>query len=342
MTDMNDTSRPSPELFFRTLWAYQQTAVLRAAIDLDVFSAIAAGAATAEEIGAAVEASPRGTRMLCDYLAMLGFLVKADGRYSLTQDSAVFLVRHSPAYLGGTLEFLMSDEIVRNQERLAAAVRRGGVASDEGNTVSEENPVWEKFARAMVPMMGPAGQAIAEVLKVADAGPQRVLDIAAGHGMFGIAIAARNPAAEVVAVDWPRVVSVAAENAAAHGIAARHRTVPGDAFTVDWGGGFDLALVTNFLHHFDVPTCISLLRKIHDSLVARGRVAVLEFVPNEDRLSPPIPAGFAITMLAGTPGGDAYTFSELSRMLRDAGFGDVVRYDLEGPQTLVVATRAGG
>jgi cyclopropane fatty-acyl-phospholipid synthase-like methyltransferase len=191
-------------------------------------------------------------------------------------------------------------------------------------------------------MMGPAGQAIAEVLKVADAGPQRVLDIAAGHGMFGIAIAARNPAAEVVAVDWPRVVSVAAENAAAHGIAARHRTVPGDAFTVDWGGGFDLALVTNFLHHFDVPTCISLLRKIHDSLVARGRVAVLEFVPNEDRLSPPIPAGFAITMLAGTPGGDAYTFSELSRMLRDAGFGDVVRYDLEGPQTLVVATRAGG
>jgi predicted nicotinamide N-methyase len=341
MTDMNDTSRPSPELFFRTLWAYQQTAVLRAAIDLDVFSAIAAGAATAEEIGAAVEASPRGTRMLCDYLAMLGFLVKADGRYSLTQDSAVFLVRHSPAYLGGTLEFLMSDEIVRNQERLAAAVRRGGVASDEGNTVSEENPVWEKFARAMVPMMGPAGQAIAEVLKVADAGPQRVLDIAAGHGMFGIAIAARNPAAEVVAVDWPRVVSVAAENAAAHGIAARHRTVPGDAFTVDWGGGFDLALVTNFLHHFDVPTCISLLRKIHDSLVARGRVAVLEFVPNEDRLSPPIPAGFAITMLAGTPGGDAYTFSELSRMLRDAGFGDVVRYDLEGPQTLVVATRAG-
>jgi predicted nicotinamide N-methyase len=342
MTDMNDTSRLSPELFFRTLWAYQQTAVLRAAIDLDVFSAIAAGAATAEEIGAAVEASPRGTRMLCDYLAMLGFLVKADGRYSLTQDSAVFLVRHSPAYLGGTLEFLMSDEIVRNQERLAAAVRRGGVASDEGNTVSEENPVWEKFARAMVPMMGPAGQAIAEVLKVADAGPQRVLDIAAGHGMFGIAIAARNPAAEVVAVDWPRVVSVAAENAAAHGIAARHRTVPGDAFTVDWGGGFDLALVTNFLHHFDVPTCISLLRKIHDSLVARGRVAVLEFVPNEDRLSPPIPAGFAITMLAGTPGGDAYTFSELSRMLRDAGFGDVVRYDLEGPQTLVVATRAGG
>jgi precorrin-6B methylase 2 len=338
---MTDTSRPSPELFFRTLWAYQQTAVLRAAIDLDVFSAIARGAATADEIGRAIEASSRGTRMLCDYLAMLGFLVKADDRYSLTSDSAMFLVRQSPAYLGGTLEFLMSDEILRNQERLADAVRRGGVATDEGNTVSEENPVWETFARAMVPMMAPAGQAIAEVLGVADAGPQRVLDIAAGHGMFGIAVARRNPAAEVVAVDWPRVVSVAAENAAALGVGARHRTVAGDAFTADWGRGFDLALVTNFLHHFDIPTCTDLLRKIRESLNDGGRVAVLEFVPNEDRLGPPIPAGFAITMLAGTPGGDAYTFSELSGMLRDAGFGDLVRYDLEGPQTLVVATRSG-
>jgi precorrin-6B methylase 2 len=267
--------------------------------------------------------------------------VKADGRYALTPDSAVFLVRQSPAYLGGTLEFLMSDEIVRNQERLADAVRRGGVATEGGNTVSEENPVWEKFARAMVPMMAPAGQAIAEVLGVADAGPQRVLDIAAGHGMFGIAVARRNPAAEIVAVDWPRVVSVAAENAAANGVGARHRTVAGDAFTADWGRGFDLALVTNFLHHFDIPTCTDLLRKIRESLNDGGRVAVLEFVPNEDRLGPPIPAGFAITMLAGTPGGDAYTFSELSGMLRDAGFGDLVRYDLEGPQTLVVATRSG-
>jgi precorrin-6B methylase 2 len=338
---MSGTSRPSPELFFRTLWAYQQTAVLRAAIDLDVFSAIAGGAATAGEIGAAIDASSRGTRMLCDYLAMLGFLVKADGRYALTPDSAVFLVRQSPAYLGGTLEFLMSDEIVRNQERLADAVRRGGVATEGGNTVSEENPVWEKFARAMVPMMAPAGQAIAEVLGVADAGPQRVLDIAAGHGMFGIAVARRNPAAEIVAVDWPRVVSVAAENAAANGVGARHRTVAGDAFTADWGRGFDLALVTNFLHHFDIPTCTDLLRKIRESLNRGGRVAVLEFVPNEDRLGPPIPAGFAITMLAGTPGGDAYTFPELSGMLRDAGFGDIVRYDLEGPQTLVVATRSG-
>jgi 2-polyprenyl-3-methyl-5-hydroxy-6-metoxy-1,4-benzoquinol methylase len=166
---------------------------------------------------------------------------------------------------------------------------------------------------------------------------RRVLDIAAGHGLFGIAVAERDPEAEVVAVDWPRVLAVASEHAASRGVAARHRTIAGDAFTTEWGGGYDLALVTNFLHHFDVPTCTSFLRKVHASLVAGGRVAVLEFVPDENRLGPPFAAGFALTMLAETAAGDAYTFAELRAMLEDAGFSDVVRHDLQGPQTLVVA-----
>ena len=203
--------------------------------------------------------------------------------------------------------------------------------------MSEENPVWESFARAMVPMMGPAGQEMAALLTSETAGGLRVLDIAAGHGMFGIAIAARNAQAEVVAVDWPRVLAVASENAARLGVSARHRTIAGDAFTTDWGSGYDLALVTNFLHHFDIPTCTAFLRKVHASLVAGGRVAVLELEPDEDRNGPPVAAGFALTMLAETAAGDAYTFAELRAMLEDAGFRNVVRHDLQGPQTVVVA-----
>lgn len=336
---MTTVAAPSPELFFQTLWAYQRTAVLKAAVELDVFTAIADGAATPEAISRRIEASVRGTRMLCDSLAMMGFLTKTGDAYALTGDSAVFLVRHSPAYMGGTIEFLMTDAVVKNHERLADAIRRGGVATEAGNTVSVENPIWEKFARAMVPMMSPAAEEIAEILAVEAAGPMRVLDIAAGHGMFGIAVARRNPEAEVVAVDWPRVLEVASEHAGRLGVAARHRTIAGDAFTTEWERGYHLALVTNFLHHFDVPTCTSFLRKVHASLVDGGRVAVLEFVPNEDRLGPPIPAAFAITMLAGTPGGDAYTFSELRAMLEHAGFHDVARHDLHGPQTLIVGTR---
>ncbi len=334
---MHANGTPSPELFFETLWSYQRTAALKTAIELDLFSAIHQGARTADAIATACQASPRGTRVLCDYLSMLGFLDKQDGAYALTPDSAIFLVRQSAAYVGGTIEFLLSDGIVRNHDHLTAAVKAGGVADEAGNTVSEENPVWESFARAMVPMMAMPAQAIADILGVAAAGPIRVLDIAAGHGIFGVAIAQRNPQAEVVAVDWPRVLNVATENATAAGVASRHRTVPGDAFTVNWGTGYDIALVTNFLHHFDVPTCTAFLRKVRESLSGGGRVAILEFVPNEDRISPPLPAGFALTMLVGTRGGDAYTMSELTGMLRGAGFRDVMRYDLQGPQTVIVA-----
>ena len=335
---MTTPAAPSPELFFQTLWAYQRTAAIRTAVELDVFSAIHAGAETPDAVAAKCGASVRGTRILCDYLAMMGFLVKTANRYALTADSATFLVKSSPAYVGGVIDFLMSDAIVRNLDRLADTVRRGTVLP-ESNIVSEENPVWEDFARAMVPMMGPAAQEMAGLLAVEPGGRQRVLDIAAGHGMFGIAVAQKNPGAEVVAVDWPRVLGVASQNASRLGVAARHRTIAGDAFTTDWGSGYDLALVTKFLHHFDAPTCTAFLRKVHASLDAGGRVAVLEFVPNEDRLGPPMPAGFALTMLAETAGGDAYTFSQLQAMLEDAGFHGVERHDLHGPETVVVAHR---
>jgi 2-polyprenyl-3-methyl-5-hydroxy-6-metoxy-1,4-benzoquinol methylase len=271
-------------------------------------------------------------------MAMLGFLVKTGDTYTLTPDSAVFLTKRSPAYLGGTMEFLYSPEILRRLEDLTNTIRRGTTPPDE-HFVTESNPIWVTFARAMVPMAMPSAQAMAEIVDIASAGPVRVLDIAAGHGMFGIAMAQKNPAAEIVAVDWAPVLEVAAENARAMGVGDRHRTLAGDAFTADYGTGYGLVLLTNFLHHFDRLTCVALLRKVAESLNRGGRVAILEFVPNEDRISPPMTAGFALTMLAATPGGDAYTFRELREMLSDAGFSDAVAHPLPGPQTVIVARR---
>ena len=328
---------PSPALFFETVVAHQRTAALKAAIDLDVFTAIQDGAVTPALLAERRSASERGMRILCDFLTMSGFLTKSNGSYQLTQDSAVFLSTHSPAYMGGTLEFLATPELVRNFSVLADTIRRGTVLTD-GNTVAESNPIWVKFARAMVPMMMPASHAIADALDVASAGPMRVLDIAAGHGIFGITVAQRNPQAEVVAVDWAPVLAVATENAKAMGVADRHRTNPGDAFTVDYGRGFDLALLTNFLHHFDSATNTTLLRKVGAALNKNGRVAILEFVPDDDKISPPMSAGFALGMLAGTPSGDAYTLRELQHMLTAAGFGPASAYPTMGPNTVVIAS----
>jgi ubiquinone/menaquinone biosynthesis C-methylase UbiE len=185
----------------------------------------------------------------------------------------------------------------------------------------------------MAPMAAPLGKIATAGLR----GPIAVLDIAAGHGLFGIEIAKQNREARIVAVDWAAVLEVARANARKAGVEARYETRPGSAFDVDYGGPYDVALLTNFLHHFDPPTCITLLKKVRASMREGGRAAVLEFVPNEDRVSPPMAAGFSLTMLATTPAGDAYTLKDLESMYQAAGFTDVSGHPLPtGPNTVVV------
>ena len=150
--------------------------------------------------------------------------------------------------------------------------------------------------------------------------PIRVLDVAAGHGIFGIEIAKRFPQSRVTALDWQNVLAVAAENAQHANVASRHSLMPGSAFEVDWGGPYDVILLTNFLHHFDLPTCQSIAAKALAALVPGGRVLTLEFIPDQDRIHPASTATFALTMLATTASGDAYTFEEYDRVFRQAGF----------------------
>ena len=314
------TQQPTPQLFFQTINSYQRTEALKAAIQLDVFTAIGEDNATAPEIAKRCETSERGMRILCDYLCIMGFLAKDGQRYSLTQDSAVFLDKRSPAYLGGIIEFILSPEITEGFKNFATVVRKGGtLISDEG-TIAPENPVWVKFARAMVPMMAMPAQLIAKLVDEKADRKLKTLDIAAGHGLFGIAFAKNNPQAEIVALDWAPVLEVAKENARNAGVSDRYSTIEGSAFDVDYGSGYDLVLLTNFLHHFDPPTCKTLLRKVHAALAEGGRAVTLEFVPNEDRISPPDAAAFSLMMLGSTPSGDAYTFSEFERMFTNAGF----------------------
>lgn len=311
---------PSPALFFDTINAYQRTEALKTAIELDLFTHIAAGRNTAEGIAAATGAAPRGVRILADYMVIIGFLRKSGERYELTPDSQVFLSRSSPAYVGGTLEFLLTPQLRECFASLTAAVKKGGTAVSAEGTVSHDNPVWVAFARAMGAMMQMPAELLVGLVDGDKQHPLRVLDVAAGHGLFGIAFARHYPNARVTALDWANVLAVASENARAAGVADRHALLPGSAFDVDWGGPYDLVLLTNFLHHFDIPTCEALAAKAFAVLAPGGQCVTLEFVPDADRVGPPGTAGFALTMLATTAAGDAYTFAEYERIFAKAGF----------------------
>jgi ubiquinone/menaquinone biosynthesis C-methylase UbiE len=204
-------------------------------------------------------------------------------------------------------------------------------------SVEPDNPFWVLFARAMAPLMFMASQAISE--RVAGSGPLNVLDVAASHGLFGIEIAKRNRLAQITALDWAAVLEVAKENSEKAGVADRLRLLPGSAFDVDLGSGYDLVLITNFLHHFDPATIERFLQKVHSVLKPGGKAVTLEFCPNDDRITPLAPARFAITMLQSTVSGDAYTFRELESMLHKAGFTSNTHELLPSEQSIIVSTK---
>jgi 2-polyprenyl-3-methyl-5-hydroxy-6-metoxy-1,4-benzoquinol methylase len=336
---MSTIEPPSPVLFFDTLVAYQDTAALKAALELRLFTAIGQSGATAADLAAKCDAAERGIRILADYLTILGFLEKGGDRYSLTRDSATFLDEESPTYAGGAAAFLLSPTIRGAFDGLAAAVRKGGTAQSEEGTMAPEHPVWMDFARGMAPMMTPTAQMLAELLPLDATRPSRILDVAAGHGVYGIEVAKKNPRAQLVALDWAPVLEVARENARAAGLADRFSTIAGSAFEVDLGENYDIVLVPNFLHHFDPPTCVTFLKKVHSALRPGGCVAIVELVPNPDRVTPPESASFSLVMLATTAAGDAYTFAEFEEMLKQSGFREIRQYPLPpSVATAVIAT----
>lgn len=311
---------PSPQMVFETFNAFQRTDALKTAIELGLFTAIAAGSDTPEALASACGIAQRGARILADYLTVIGFLKKENGRYQLSPEANAYLDRNSPTYLGGAVEFLCSEQHRGRFQRLTQAVQAGGAQEDDESVLAPESDAWVRFAHGMAGMMAMPAELLAQRVLQGATTPMKVLDIAAGHGLFGIAFARQNPNAEVTALDWANVLAVAEQNAGSAGVGQRHRLLPGSAFDVGFGDGYDVVLLTNFLHHFDTAANESILRKVHSALKPGGRAVALEFVPDESRVAPTDSAAFALIMLATTPAGDAYTFREYDAMFQTAGF----------------------
>ena len=194
-----------------------KTAALKGALDLDPFSAIPETDGTAEAIAARVQASPRGVRILCDFLTVHGFLRKEGQHYRLAPSTATFLTRSSPAWLGSVADFFAAPEFLRLWLDDPALYVRNGGSVGLANT-APDNPLWVTFAKAMVPFMAAPADAVAAEVRGWNPPVRRVVDISAGHGLYGIAIGKAVPGAEIIAVDRAPVLKVAEANAAAAGL----------------------------------------------------------------------------------------------------------------------------
>src|SRR5579862_3472222 len=282
MSAPQSSNAPNPGLIFETLLAFQRTAALRTAIEINLFAAIGEGPGDASSLARQCSASERGMRILCDFLTVYGFLEKSGSTYRHSPTSALFLDPRSPACFASVSQFLGNSEMLEPCNHLTEIVRSGHTILPGQGSVEPDNPIWVEFAHSMAPMMAPMAAPLGQIALEGISGPVRVLDIAAGHGLFGIEIAKQNPQAHVVGLDWAAVLEVAKANAQKAGVGGRYETLPGSAFDVEYGGPYDIVLLTNFLHHFDPPTCTDLLKKVRAALKPGGRACTFEFVPNDD------------------------------------------------------------
>ncbi len=323
------------------LQGFLGSAALKAGLDLEVFTHIANGTTTPEQLAAAKKTTVRAMRILCDALVAHGVLNKSDGRYSLPAASALLLVKGSPAYMGAMSKIMAASPIWEGAGRLTEIVKAGHPVSDQVEI--HDNPFWMEFSRASRQIASMSGVVLAEAAAelFGAAGPRKILDIACGSGMYGFSALKRFPEARLVSVDWPGVLKLAEPTAAQMGIKDRVEFRPGDIFDADLGQGYDLVLAANIYHHFNLGRCADLSRRLHAASAPGGFLMLVDFVPDDGREKDRFALNFALTMLLATNEGDTYTLPEYRRALEAAGYRDVTLKVIAGPRpTQVIIARA--
>ena len=328
----------TPERIQQLGWGYAPPLLMEAGVRCRVFDVLDSGPQALDKIADETGASPRGLRALLNALVGLELLTKSGDAYALTPESAAFLVSSKPGYMGGMTRHL-SKHLVPSWLRLTEAVQTGKPPL----SVNQENTGGEFFREFVEDLFAnnyaSAKALAAHLLAKEPAGTYRVLDLAAGSGVWSVALAEKSPRVRVTVVDWPAVIPVCQKVTARRGVADRYEYRPGDLLQADFGSGYQAATLGHILHSEGEKRSRELLKKVFAALAPGGVAAIAEMVPNEDRTGPAMPLIFAVNMLVHTDEGDTFTFGEMSAWLREAGFVNPRQLDAPGPSPLILADR---
>ncbi len=334
------TSTPghvTPQRISQLAWSYAAPLIIEAAIRNKVFDTLDSGPKTLEEVHKATGASTRGLAAIMDALRGLELLDRdAGGRYSLTPESAAFLVRGKPSFMGGLI-LHTSEQLIPSWLKLSEIVRTGKPGSYAVNQEASGSEFFAQFVADIFPMSYAPALSLAAELKL---GSARVLDLGAGSGVWGIALAQSSPQVQVTAVDWPGVLPITQKTAAGFGLEDRFIFIPGDLQSADFGSGYNVATIGHILHSEGEARSKKLLRKVYDALAPGGTIAIAEFLVDSDRKGPVTGLFFAVNMLVNTDDGNTWSFEEISSWLRDAGFVNPRQIDSPGPSPLILASKA--
>jgi ubiquinone/menaquinone biosynthesis C-methylase UbiE len=331
----------SPQRLTELAWGFAPMLILHAALAHKIFDLLDAGPKTGDELASATATSPRGIRALLESLVGLGVVRRKKDRFLLAPDAAMFMVSTKPGFLGGLINHFAA-QLLDNWRKLPEIVRTGKPATmvDHEDQGAE---FFSKFVEDLFNMSFAASQALADQLAkpLSRNDPLKILDIAAGSGVWSIPYAQRVPHAQITAVDFHQVLPVTRRVAARFGLDARLSGIEGDIQVADFGSGYHLATLGHILHSEGEAKSRRLLQKVFNALAPGGMIAIAEFVPDDDRNGPPYPLIFAVNMLVHTEAGDTFSFKQMSGWLKEIGFSKIRKVNVPAPSPIIVATKPG-
>lgn len=318
---------------FQDFMGFQKSRILLTAVELGIFTQIESGNNTPEAIADSANIDRHGTWKILDTLCTIGYLRKEDGKYYNLELTKKYLVKDSPDYMSGLMH---SAGMWKSWSRLTDVVKNGRVVT--GNTVASRGADWiVSFIEAMHFRGVKNAVESCAGLDLNNAG--KMLDVGGGSGAFAMGFAKNYKGLQSVVFDLPEVVPVTEQYIKNAGFEERVSTLAGNYHTDDIGSGYDLVFMSAVVHSNSISENTALVKKCYDATNPGGMIIIEDFVVNEDRISPPRGAIFAINMLVSTETGDTYTEKEITKWITDAGYRFLMRRNLDHGTSQIIGKK---
>jgi SAM-dependent methyltransferase len=328
------TSAPTPDRIMQLINGYWATGVVGAAAAHSLFSHLAAGAATPEDLAARAGIAERGAQSLLDGLVSLGLVEVHAGRYRNAPDAAAFLVDGRPESLAAFARLKLGHA---GMAELPDVVRAGGPVTDVVVEVAD-NPHWKTIVTAIAAQSVPVARIAAAELGLAAAGPISILDVGGGSGVYSGIWLELNPEARATQLDWHPINAIARELLTARGVADRFDTIDGDFHRTDLGTArYDVAVYSHIAHQEGPEDNVAVFARLRAALKPGGTLVVNDYVVDDDRAGPAFALMFANEMLLKSKQGATWRRADYQAWLTKAGFEDVTFRTTSSPATLVLA-----